>query len=150
MRKKKGGILLKGIKLTEEDIATLREYRYEKGLSNKQIAKETGLSYETVLRYLGKQKDGLRAEYGSIVTHANNESFVQPAWFNPSTFTLKQKELERSFEGRFGFYKICELSQTVQFSMHPDTITFQEWVKFYSEVAQIQQLIMSSQEKHAL
>lgn len=60
-----------GKRMTDEEITKMRALR-GKGLSNMQIAVELGISYETVARHLGKQKKGLRADYGSIVTHAQD------------------------------------------------------------------------------
>lgn len=61
--------------ITDEKVEDMRIYR-ELGLSNKQIAIEMGLSVATVHRHLGNQKDGHRADYGSIVAHTTGESFV--------------------------------------------------------------------------
>ena len=63
------------VKITDQVIEDMQVYR-ELGLSNKQIAIEMGLSVVTVCRHLGKQKDGHRADYGSIVAHTTGESFV--------------------------------------------------------------------------
>lgn len=48
----------------------------QQGLSNRQIAMELGCAPKTVNKYLGKQKAGSRSAYGSIVAHADGESFV--------------------------------------------------------------------------
>lgn len=61
--------------ITDEKVEDMKIYR-ELGLSNKQIAIEMGLSVATVQRHLGNQKDGHRADYGSIVAHTTGESFV--------------------------------------------------------------------------
>ena len=61
--------------ITDEKVEDMKIYR-ELGLSNKQIAIEMGLSVATVHRHLGNQKDGHRADYGSIVAHTTGESFV--------------------------------------------------------------------------
>ena len=56
-------------------LSHMQELRSQ-GLSNCQIAKETGFNPGTVVKYLGKQKSGVRASYGSIVSHATGDSFV--------------------------------------------------------------------------
>lgn len=60
-----------GKRMTNEEIAKMRAL-HGKGMSHAQIAVELGISYDTVTRYLGKQKKGMRADYGSIVTNAQD------------------------------------------------------------------------------
>lgn len=58
--------------VSREELLHMRE----EGLTNKQIAERLGCAYYTVLRYIGKQPDGMRADYGSIaakVTDAPKE-----------------------------------------------------------------------------
>ena len=48
----------------------------EQGLSNAQIALEMGLSKKTVFDHIGPLGKGKVARHGSLVTHAQGESFV--------------------------------------------------------------------------
>lgn len=66
----------KNQKVSQDDIAKMRELR-GKGLSNAAIGRELGFSDFTVRKYLSKQPDMNRAEYGSLVAHVTGESFVK-------------------------------------------------------------------------
>ena len=109
-----------------EDMKTCREL----GLSNKQIAIELGISYTTVTNRIGPQPDSRKSQYGSIVSHANGESYLdavkpvnQIEKFNKrwNRQPEDQKEKEATpmassalelvsntieFKGKVGFYKI--------------------------------------------
>lgn len=63
----------------------------QKGLSNSQIALELGISYDTVLGHIGKQKKGARAQYGSIVSHAEGEKFDMEG-FRPCSARVAEEE----------------------------------------------------------
>ena len=67
----------KGRRLNPETIQRMRELKAQ-GLSNSQIAIEIGCATSTVYYYIGDQEKGRRAAYGSIVTHAQGESFADP------------------------------------------------------------------------
>ena len=64
-----------GKKIDQKEIERMLSLR-EQGLSNAQIAIEMGLSKQTVFAKIGRQKSGSRTPYGSIVTHADGESFL--------------------------------------------------------------------------
>ncbi len=81
----------KPVAITDEKIEDMKIYR-ELGLSNKQIAIEMGLSVVTVQRHLGNQKDGHRADYGSIVAHATGDTFV------PKGYDLHKLKEEKKLE----------------------------------------------------
>lgn len=81
----------KPVAITDEKVEDMKIYR-ELGLSNKQIAIEMGLSVATVHRHLGNQKDGHRADYGSIVAHTTGESFV------PKGLDLQRAKEEKKLE----------------------------------------------------
>jgi DNA-binding CsgD family transcriptional regulator len=81
----------KPVAITDEKVEDMKIYR-ELGLSNKQIAIEMGLSVVTVQRHLGNQKDGHRADYGSIVAHTTGESFV------PKGYDLHKLKEEKKLE----------------------------------------------------
>ena len=55
-------------KISAEKILQMEELRAQH-YSNLQIASAMKISYGTVNKYLGKQPDGFRADYGSIVAH---------------------------------------------------------------------------------
>lgn len=82
-----------GKRLSFNTVKIMEELR-SKGLSNKQIALELGVSYKTVHCKLGNQPNGSRSEYGSIIAHVTGDSFV------------KQKEV----------YKLQRISTCVTFA----------------------------------
>ena len=57
------------------DTVRMLELR-EQGLSNAQIALEMGISKKTVFDHIGPLGKGRVARHGSLVTHAQGESFV--------------------------------------------------------------------------
>ena len=81
----------KPITITSEKIEEMNIYR-ELGLSNKQIAIEMGISYASVLRHIGGQKDGNRSDYGSIVSHATGDSFVNKEMMEAVKMRKEDKE----------------------------------------------------------
>lgn len=63
---------MRGKKLTNEiSIQELQQMR-EEGLTNRQIAERLDLTYRTVIRYLGPQPKGLRANYGEYKTRVKD------------------------------------------------------------------------------
>ena len=66
----------KGRRINNEDIIRMNALR-DQGLSNSQIAIEMGITKQTVYQHLGNQPKGVRAEYGSIVAHADGDSFAK-------------------------------------------------------------------------
>lgn len=60
--------------VSREELLHMRE----EGLTNKQIAERLGCNYYTVLRYIGKQPDGMRADYGSIAAKVTDLQMEGP------------------------------------------------------------------------
>lgn len=116
--------------VTEKDIEEMKIYR-GLGLSNSQIAIEMGRSRTTIDQYIGLQKESRRADYGSLKTHANGDTFVkQPTYskeeemdaMTPEAYleTIKpEKKLKlassvTTYEGRDIRYKLDHQGNTIQ------------------------------------
>lgn len=69
--------------VTPDMILKMHDLRDNHNLSNAQIGLELGVATSTVAGYLGPQKKGCRSPYGSIVAHADGESFVPDKTSDP-------------------------------------------------------------------
>lgn len=63
-------------KISAEDVMCM-EYLRGQGLSNSQIAHDMGLNTSTIYKYIGSQGKKVRAAYGSIVSHPENEKYFK-------------------------------------------------------------------------
>lgn len=98
--------------VTREQINDMLVYR-DLGLSNKQISIEMGISYESVLRHIGRQPLGSRSEYGSIVSHVTGETYVD---------TAKLKELKKEDTGMINAMQQAKTIATTQSSLVLESI----------------------------
>lgn len=86
-------------KITEDMVLKMHDLRDKHNLSNAQIGLELGIASSTVAGYLGPQKAGCRSPYGSLVAHADGESFVPKEKEEPMPEFLplsKRVEMEES------------------------------------------------------
>ena len=63
-------------KITDELVEEMGTLRAQ-GCSNAEIAQKLGVCKATAVRYAGKQKDHVRAEYGSIVAHVKDTDEIK-------------------------------------------------------------------------
>lgn len=84
----------KGFRVSEQDILEMQKLR-ENGLSNKQISIELGVGEQTIVRHIGYQPNGNRSAYGSIVSHADGESFA-PSGFMPCSARVEAEEKQET------------------------------------------------------
>ena len=88
---------MQGKAMSATDVMRMRTLR-EEGLSNRKIALELGVSYETVHRHLGRQPDGVRSNYGEIVSHPIGECFIDASAYGrfplPDNALTPLKELK--------------------------------------------------------
>lgn len=100
--------------MSSTDVMQMRTLR-EEGLSNRKIALKLGVSYETVHRYLGRQPDGVRSNYGEIVSHAIGDSFIGDSQLNrfplPETdlAPLKELRVKMDDEKKKPIFKLAKL-----------------------------------------
>lgn len=66
-----GGYNGKKQRTSDEVVERMKELQRQ-GKSHSEIAKETNVSWGTVQKYLGQQKTGCKADYGSLVTKAQD------------------------------------------------------------------------------
>jgi len=97
-------------KISPDVVDKMKAMRTE-GCSNSMIAKELGISYDTVRCYLGTQPANCRADYGSIVAHVTDvkpeEVKIEAPKQTPVLKTeLKLKNVVYSYAGQHYEYKV--------------------------------------------
>lgn len=143
--------------ITRAQINDMLVYR-DLGLSNQQIAIEMGLSYQSVVRYLGPQPAGNRSEYGSIVAHATGETYVNAAKAEAQkeetkTMNAMQQTIERaksstlilesiitSYKGHSCSYKYSDTSKQIRITApNGDNLTImkEDFLYFANEVFEL-------------
>lgn len=94
-----------GKKLTDDvSIQELQQMRAD-GLTNKQIAERLGASYITILKYLGPQPDGLKANYGAYTARVTDKE--------PEQAPKKDREISLMEQYRKTVYAGEDFSYTV-------------------------------------
>ena len=97
-------------KISPDVVDKMKEMRTE-GFSNSLIAKELGISYDTVKCYLGNQPTNCRAEYGSIIAHVTDlepeaVKIEAPKQTPVPKTELKLKNIVYSYAGQHYEYKV--------------------------------------------
>lgn len=97
-------------RISSDAVDKMKAMRSE-GYSNSMIAKELGISYDTVRCYLGNQPANCRAEYGSIIAHVTDvkpeEVKIEAPKQTPvPTTDLKLKNIVYSYAGQHYEYKV--------------------------------------------
>ncbi len=105
-------------RISQDVIDKMKDMRI-KGYSNSKIAKELGISYDTVRCHLGNQPDNCRADYGSIVAHVTDvnpeEVKIEAPKPMPVPKTeLKLKNIVYSYAGQHYEYKVRTDTNTVR------------------------------------
>lgn len=118
-------------KITEEiGINEMRQLRAD-GLSNKEIAEQLGICYQTILRYLGKQPKGLRTERRCNI----------PAAQPKETISINRlKETARAFAGAAADFTVFANRVRViqgETAIEFPTEAFREFAKDIIAVSQI-------------
>ena len=96
------GLTRNPIELPAEKIEQMKKLR-DSGMSNMLISKEVGVCYDTVLKYLGKQKTACRSPYGSVVSYVTDEKPKQTAPVKKPVLVLK--ECVKTYSGKRFTYK---------------------------------------------
>lgn len=91
--------------ISQEKINRMKQLR-DQGLSNALIAKEVGVSRDTVLKYLGRQKDMARSPYGSVVSYTADivRAETKPEKPKPKS-SLVLDECVKTYHGKRFVYK---------------------------------------------
>jgi len=121
----------KGRNITLEQVMQMQELRAQ-GLTNAQIGIEMGLTAVSVRRHIGAQPTGMKAAYGSMVSHATGESFnpmpirvmeKKPTKLSvvSSTTLLQGEELKYEVDNRTGYVTI-QHSPMLEYPMDKDTL----------------------------
>ena len=97
-------------KISPDVVDKMKAMRAE-GCSNSMIAKELGISYDTVRCHLGNQPDNCRADYGSIVAHVTDlkpeaVKIEAPKQVPVPKTELKLKNIVYSYAGKHYEYKV--------------------------------------------
>lgn len=133
--------------ITPEIIEKMRNLRSQ-GLSNSKIAIELNIDQRTVLKYLGRQPTGIKAEYGSIVSHATGESFIKK-----EESRLKKISTKVSYAGDRFKYDV-DSTGFVEFSDSPvgaiTVLTKEELNTFIKELTELNTWLEQNSTTHAL
>ena len=100
-----------GVPRISSDVIDKMKTMRSEGYSNSMIAKELGISYDTVRCHLGNQPENCRAEYGSIIAHVTDvkpeEVKIEATKQTPvPTTELKLKNIVYSYVGKHYEYKV--------------------------------------------
>jgi hypothetical protein len=126
----------------------MRTWR-ELGLSNKQIAKEMGLCYETVLRAIGPQPSSLKAGYGEVVSYTKGSNDALKAAYKPAPEAKKEEPPVEKPDSIFQVLAVQIKGQKLRYKINQEqviccsdngenlSLTKQEFAVFAAEIASI-------------
>ena len=123
-------------KLSEDvSVREMRELR-EDGLTNRQIAEKLDCTYQTVLRYIGRQPEGMRGERRP--RGEAKEPKQPPASLSPeSRLTL----FSRSYRGKCAEFVLSKEDVILTFAGTEAMLSLQEFAELAKDVVAVSALV---------
>lgn len=122
-------------KLNDEvSVHEMRELRKD-GLTNRQIAEKLDCSHQTVLKYIGKQPEGMR---GACKPHRENQEPKQPP--APLSPESRLQLFSRSYRGKFAEFVLSREDVIITFAGTEAMLSRQEFAEFAKDVVAVSAL----------
>ena len=105
------------------------------GLTNRQIAEKLDCAYYTVLRYIGKQPEGMR---GAFKPHRENKGPKQPP--APLSPESRLQLFSRSYRGKCAEFVLSGEDVIITFAGTEAMLSLQEFAEFAKDVLAVSAL----------